>query len=373
MLIKLPEKQNKSTDHVLNFMYGHLGSDFINDISCEDVVFGNIGHSGYPVDKTFLKMANNPLLLEEYESHEKNKTSPISITPSPTPSTTLSSSWWKHLVAGGTAGMVSRTCTAPLDRIKITLQVHQMRHKNISSTISYMLKEGGVLSFWRGNGVNILKVVPEMAVKFTVYDQTKNSIRQRKGTTDLTISDRFVSGSIAGVISQSVVFPLEVMKTRMVLRQTSQSPWSCVQDLFTNNRKLRACFRGFLPNIMGIIPYAGIDLAVYETLKREYTSRQSIAAEAPIVVFLVCGVVSSTCGQLVSYPLNLVKTRFQAQPVAISPALSVSGMLWGIVSSEGLTGLYRGLGANLLKVAPSIAIGYVVYEHTRSSLGAVMT
>lgn len=51
MLIKLPEKQNKSTDHVLNFMYGHLGSDFINDISCEDVVFGNIGHSGYPVDK----------------------------------------------------------------------------------------------------------------------------------------------------------------------------------------------------------------------------------------------------------------------------------------------------------------------------------
>lgn len=34
-----------------------------------------------------------------------------------------SGKWWRHLVAGGVAGMVSRTCTAPLDRIKVFLQV----------------------------------------------------------------------------------------------------------------------------------------------------------------------------------------------------------------------------------------------------------
>lgn len=35
----------------------------------------------------------------------------------------LTGMWWRHLVAGGLAGAVSRTCTAPLDRVKVFLQV----------------------------------------------------------------------------------------------------------------------------------------------------------------------------------------------------------------------------------------------------------
>lgn len=49
--------------------------------------------------------------------------------------------WWRHLVAGGGAGAVSRTCTAPLDRVKVMMQVRRVRKEIFKD------KEGGGGSF----------------------------------------------------------------------------------------------------------------------------------------------------------------------------------------------------------------------------------
>ena len=60
-------------------------------------------------------------------------------------------------------------------------------------------------------------------------------------------------------------------------------------------------------------PYlAGIDLCVYETLKKRYLRNHDEAEDPGVMVLLACGTVSSTCGQIASYPLALVRTRLQA-------------------------------------------------------------
>ena len=73
-----------------------------------------------------------------------------------------------------------------------------------------MLREGGVLSLWRGNGINVLKIGPETALKFMAYEQVKRTI---KGTDsrELGIDERFMAGSLAGGISQTAIYPLEVL------------------------------------------------------------------------------------------------------------------------------------------------------------------
>ncbi|XP_061881144.1 calcium-binding mitochondrial carrier protein SCaMC-2-A isoform X1 [Entelurus aequoreus] len=278
--------------------------------------------------------------------------------------------WWRHLVAGGGAGVVSRTCTAPLDRIKVMMQVYGSRTNNmcIMSGMMQMIKEGGVRSLWRGNGVNVIKIAPESALKFMAYEQIKRLIGGDK--TSLSILERFVAGSLAGVIAQSSIYPMEVLKTRLALRTTGQYTGisDCAKQIF-RREGLSAFYKGYLPNMLGIIPYAGIDLAVYETLKNRYLQQYG-ATDPGVLVLLACGTVSSTCGQLASYPLALVRTRMQAHAAyGNAQQVTMTALFKQILQTEGPLGLYRGLAPNFLKVIPAVSISYVVYERIKTHLG----
>ncbi|KAG9351135.1 hypothetical protein JZ751_025025 [Albula glossodonta] len=244
--------------------------------------------------------------------------------------------WWKQLAAGAMAGAVSRTGTAPLDRMKVFMQVHSSKSNKISLVGGFkqMLKEGGVSSLWRGNGVNVLKIAPETAIKFMAYEQ--------------------------------------VMKTRLTLRKTGQysGMFDCAKKIL-KKEGVKAFYKGYIPNILGIIPYAGIDLAVYESLKNAWLSHYAKDTANPgVIVLLCCGTISSTCGQLASYPLALVRTRMQAQAsVEGSEQLSMNRLVKKIVEKEGFFGLYRGILPNFMKVIPAVSISYVVYEYMRTGLG----
>ncbi|XP_052460958.1 calcium-binding mitochondrial carrier protein SCaMC-2-A [Carassius gibelio] len=281
--------------------------------------------------------------------------------------------WWRHLVAGGGAGAVSRTFTAPLDRLKVLMQVHGYHGSNmcIMSGLGQMIKEGGMRSLWRGNGINILKIAPESALKFMAYEQIKRLMGSSQEA-PLGISERFVAGSLAGVLAQSTIYPMEVLKTRLALRKTGQYKGisDCAKQIL-KGEGMTAFYKGYVPNMLGIIPYAGIDLAVYETLKNSWLQRYGTENTHPgVFVLLGCGTVSSTCGQLASYPLALVRTRMQAQAmVEGSSQVSMTGLFKQIMKTEGPTGLYRGLTPNFLKVIPAVSISYVVYENIKSTLG----
>ena len=167
-------------------------------------------------------------------------------------------------------------------------------------------------SLWRGNGINVLKIAPESAIKFAAYEKVKRLIRGDEKR-QMTIYERFLAGACAGGVSQTAIYPLEVLKTRLALRKTGQ--YSSILDaalMIFRTEGLRSFYRGYVPNMLGIIPYAGIDLAVYETLKKKYLQTKP-GTEPGILVLLACGSASSTLGQVCSYPLALVRTRLQAQ------------------------------------------------------------
>lgn len=287
----------------------------------------------------------------------------------------VSGMWWRQLVAGGGAGVVSRTATAPLDRLKVLLQVQASSQNRIgiASGFKMMVKEGGVKSLWRGNGANVVKIAPESAIKFFAYEKAKKLL----GADDkqLGVSERLTAGAMAGVASQTSIYPLEVLKTRLALRRTGQyrGLFHAAYVILTTEG-VRSFYRGLFPSLLGIIPYAGIDLAIYETLKNLYLNyHKNQSADPGVFVLLACGTASSTCGQLASYPLSLVRTKLQAQARSkdATGGDNMVSVFKRILQEDGPRGLYRGLAPNFMKVAPAVSISYVVYEHLRMSLGVI--
>jgi solute carrier family 25 (mitochondrial phosphate transporter), member 23/24/25/41 len=85
------------------------------------------------------------------------------------------------LLAGAVAGAVSRTSTAPLDRLKVMMQVYgNKQNMTIVGGFKHMLSEGGWRSLWRGNLINVVKIAPESAIKFFAYEQFKGLFKSRQ-------------------------------------------------------------------------------------------------------------------------------------------------------------------------------------------------
>jgi solute carrier family 25 phosphate transporter 23/24/25/41 len=118
-----------------------------------------------------------------------------------------------------------------------------------------------------------MKVAPESAIRFYTYERLKSFIVNVKGgesKADVGILGRLFAGGTAGAVAQTAIYPMDLVKTRI---QTFVCEGGRVPSLRTLSRDIwvqegpRAFYRGLFPSLLGIIPYAGIDLAAYESLK----------------------------------------------------------------------------------------------------------
>ncbi|XP_052034480.1 calcium-binding mitochondrial carrier protein SCaMC-1-like [Apodemus sylvaticus] len=281
-----------------------------------------------------------------------------------------SGEWWKRLVAAGIASAITRTCAAPLDRMKVTMQVRssKLTKMGLVHMFKQMVKEGGFFSLWRGNGINVLKIAPETVIKIGAYEQYKKLLSFDDA--HLGVLQRFIAGCMAGATSQTCVYPMEVIKTRLILGKTGEYSGiiDCGRKLL-KREGIQAFSKGYVPNLLSIIPYAGLDLTIFELLKNYWLEHHAGNSVNPgIVIVLGCSTVSHTFGQLASFPLNLVRTRMQAVMLE-KETIRMMQLIREIYTKEGKKGFFRGLTPNVLKLLPAVGIGCVAHEQVKFFFG----
>ncbi|KAG5922526.1 hypothetical protein E4U42_005438 [Claviceps africana] len=313
-----------------------------------------------------------------------------------------------YFLAGAIAGGVSRTATAPLDRLKVYLLVNtrggssgckvagvkqgrsaatdKIASRPIRDAVKDLFRNGGVRSFFAGNGLNVIKIMPETAIKFGSYEAAKRALANFEGHGDprqINSYSKFTAGGVAGMIAQFCVYPLDTLKFRLqcetvkggltgraLVRQTAIKMYA--------DGGVRACYRGVTMGLMGMFPYSAIDMGMFELLKKSYQSYYARSAgchEDDVspgnIATGIIGATSGAIGATVVYPLNVVRTRLQTQGTVMHQATYTG--IWDVtqktIQKEGVRGLYKGLTPNLLKVAPALSITWIVYENSKSVLG----
>ena len=106
----------------------------------------------------------------------------------------------RYLVAGAIAGSVSRTATAPLDRLKVLFQVqtHSSTAGSVMTGMLHIYKQNGISGFFRGNGLNVFKVAPESAIKFYTYEIMKRVVVGDGQRGEIGTGGRLIAGGVAG-------------------------------------------------------------------------------------------------------------------------------------------------------------------------------
>ncbi|KAK7272756.1 hypothetical protein RJT34_29577 [Clitoria ternatea] len=290
----------------------------------------------------------------------------------------------KELIAGGLAGGFAKTAVAPLERVKILFQTRRAEFQStgLSGSVSRIAKTEGLLGFYRGNGASVARIIPYAAIHYMSYEEYRRWIMHTfpnvwKGPTlDL------LAGSLSGGTAVIFTYPLDLIRTKLAYQIVSPTKLNAsgmvnneqfykgILDCLAKTYKeggIRGLYRGVAPTLVGIFPYAGLKFYFYEEMKRHVPEEY----KKSIIAKLTCGSVAGLLGQTFTYPLEVVRRQMQVQKLLPSDNAELKGTLKSIVliaKKQGWKQLFSGLSINYIKVVPSVAIGFTVYDTMKSYL-----
>lgn len=305
----------------------------------------------------------------------------------------------------------------PLDRVKILFQASSPQFAKytgswfgVVTAMRDINRQDGMRGLFRGHSVTLLRIFPYAAIKFLAYEQVRSVlITSQSQETPLR---RLLSGSLAGITSVFVTYPLEVIRVRLAFetKKDSRSSLSSIcrqiyheqppnapsapTQSFPLPKALASApqaglinfYRGFSPTLAGMLPYAGMSFLTHDTATdwlrlptiAPYTTTKPPSAGrdpngAPILKYwaeLLAGGFAGLVSQTASYPLEVIRRRMQVGgAVGDGHRLGMAETAGRVYRESGWKGFWVGLTIGYVKVVPMVAVSFFVYERMKVVLG----
>ncbi|KAK3093357.1 hypothetical protein FSP39_014477 [Pinctada imbricata] len=268
----------------------------------------------------------------------------------------------ENMLVAGASGIAVKVADAPFERIKLLLQSQREiitagrmtdPYKGIRDCIVRTYRTEGFLSFWRGNLIACIGVIPQHALMVCLL--LKFEKFQLFSGSD-SIYTKIAMGGAASCISLLIMYPLSYCRNRLandvILTDSKGEQQRQFRGIIDVYRKTRASdgivgiYRGFFVSCLGTIVYRSFYYAFYDTLKGGIVNSQSMSS---VVSSVTVGVASALLAGLVAYPFDTIRVRMQMR--SIEPTKYKGSLQCGfqILRNEGFRPLMSGAMAFILK------------------------
>jgi len=290
-------------------------------------------------------------------------------------------SFFKDFMAGGISAAVAKTAVAPIERVKLLLQVQhaskQMEagkeYKGMIDCFIRIPKEQGFLSYWRGNLANVIRYFPTQALNFAFKDKYRQMFMSgidKKTQFWTYFAGNLASGGAAGATSMCFVYPLDYARTRLgadIGKGPADRQYNGMMDCIVKTFKsdgIVGLYRGFVVSVQGIIMYRAAYFGFFDTIKA------IIPPDTGMIISFIIAQCVVTISGFVSYPLDTVRRRMMMQSGQSyeQRMYKSTADCWAkILKNEGPRAFFKGAFSNILR-GTGAALVLVFYDEVKKLL-----
>lgn len=287
------------------------------------------------------------------------------------------------MIAGGFGGAVGDSSMHSLDTVKTRQQgfLQNLKYKNMIPAYRTIFKEEGFFrGLYGGYSPAILGSLPSTAAFFGIYEYSKRTF-----INDYNLNETFsyfVAGVLGDLASSIFYVPSEVLKTRLQLQGRYNNPYTKgsgynYKGLFNaihtiyKAEGLKTFVFGYKETLFRDLPFSALQFAFYERF-RNLAIMYNAGDDLPISSELVTGATAGGLAGILTTPLDVIKTRIQTATETSGSHLSTFKALGSIYKSEGLVGLFYGVGPRFIWTGVQSSIMLLLYQMSLKKINAAL-
>lgn len=278
----------------------------------------------------------------------------------------LANSWGREFVAGGLGGIAGVVAGYPLD----TLRVRQQSSTGGSAVqiLRRLVTAEGPFSLYRGMTAPLASVTFQNAIAFQTYAILSKAIDVNSAPDDPPSYRGVALGGFGtGAIQSLVLSPVELVKIRLQLQAKTNKPSihkgpADVARSIVRAEGWRGLYRGLAITVLRDAPAHGVYFWTYEYTREGLHPGCRKSGQESFGTMLLAGGLAGVASWMCCYPLDVIKTRLQAQSSSTMRYDGIVDCFRRSVREEGYHVLWRGLGTAVARAFIVNGAIFTAYE-----------